>query len=103
MIPTNAITIDLPPVNPVEDEDEWIAPGQVVNQPRKSARTTTFRQIISLSKIVNSTLQMFFAPSQTMSGSLLLEEYNKYIKWFAKLPATVASVENAPPHVISLQ
>ncbi|EKG14941.1 Transcription factor fungi [Macrophomina phaseolina MS6] len=101
LIPTNAITVEIPPVDPVKDEDEWIAHGQL-NQPRKCTGTTTFRQLISLSKIVNSTLQMFFAPSKTISGSLLLEEYNKYIQWFAKLPAAVASVENAPPHVISL-
>lgn len=102
LIPNNAITVDIPPVDPAKDEAEWIAHGQV-NQPRKSLGSTTFRQVISLSKIVNSTLQMFFAPSRTISGSLLLEEYNKYIQWFAKLPATVQSVENAPPHVISLQ
>ncbi|KAH7025325.1 fungal-specific transcription factor domain-containing protein [Macrophomina phaseolina] len=47
-------------------------------------------------------ITMFFAPSRTITGSLLLEEYNKYTQWSAKLPAAVTSVEKAPPHVISL-
>lgn len=45
---------------------------------------------------------MFFAPSQIIKGRLLLDEYNRYQQWYHSLPAMVASVENAPAHVISL-
>ena len=63
----------------------------------------TFRQCAALSKIVNSTLLMFFAPSQIIKGSLLLDEYAKYLNWYQKLPPNVSSDEDAPAHVISLQ
>jgi hypothetical protein len=63
----------------------------------------TFRQCAALSKIVNSTLLTFYAPSQIIKGSLLLDEYAKYLHWYKKLPPTVSSTENAPAHVLSLQ
>jgi hypothetical protein len=46
---------------------------------------------------------MFFAPSQIIKGSLLLDEYDKYLNWQRHLPAMIASTENAPAHVLGLQ
>lgn len=85
-----------------EDEEAWVAYG--ITRPKKpSARSTTFTQVASLSKIVNSTLQMFFAPSQTLSGTLLLNEYEKYQRWYRKLPSILINIEDSPPHVLCLQ
>ena len=101
-IPTNAITVDLPPINKEEDEEEWLA-YDVPSGKRPGARSTTFNQVAALSKIVNSTLQMFFAPAQILSGSILLDEYNKYLRWYRRLPIIVSSIDDAPPHVLCLQ
>ncbi|OCK74707.1 hypothetical protein K432DRAFT_409640 [Lepidopterella palustris CBS 459.81] len=100
-IPTNAITVDLPPISKEDDEEEWLA-YDVPGGKRPGARSTTFNQVAALSKIVNSTLQMFFAPAQVLSGSILLDEYNKYLQWYRRLPQIVSSIDNAPPHVLCL-
>ncbi|KAF2669508.1 hypothetical protein BT63DRAFT_262961 [Microthyrium microscopicum] len=95
---TNAVTIELPPLDDDLDEQPW-GPRQV----KPGARASTFRQCAALSKIVNSTLLMFFAPSSIIKGKLLLDEYHKYTSWFERLPDIVRlSDEEVPPHVISL-
>lgn len=101
-VPVNAVTVDLPPIIKEDDDEPWIAYG-VNHETRPGCRSTTFREVASLSKIVNSTLMLFFAPSQTIKGSLLLSEYEKYLAWYARLPALVKNIENAPPHVLCLQ
>ncbi len=85
-----------------EDDNPW-GPRNTPYSQRPGARATTFRHCASLSKIVNSTLLMFFAPSQIIKGSLLLGEYEKYLHWYKHLPPAIASTENDPAHVISLQ
>lgn len=70
---------------------------------RPGVRATTFARCASLSKLINSTLVMFFAPVVPMSGALLLAEYEKYLDWYRSLPPKVANTKNAVPHVISLQ
>jgi hypothetical protein len=99
---TNAITVELPPVGGPDDTEPWGPPNSAIAS-RPGARATTFRHCASLSKIVNSTLLMFFAPSQIIKGSLLLDEYEKYLSWYRHLPAIISRTENAPAHVISLQ
>jgi hypothetical protein len=99
---TSAITVDLPPKSAEADEAPW-APDNMPGPKRPSARATTFYECASLSKIVNSTLLMFFAPSQIIKGSLLLDEYSKYLAWYRRLPDAVTSTDNAPPHVLCLQ
>jgi len=101
-IPTNAITVDLPPVDREDDDEEWEA-YSITRPVKPSAKSTTFHESSALSKIVNSTLQMFFAPTQIMSGSLLLNEYDKYITWYQRLPPVVARIDDATPHVLCLQ
>jgi hypothetical protein len=99
---TNAITVELPPVNEAEDEEPW-GPANSLAKRRPGVRASTFRQCAALSKIVNSTLLMFFAPAQIIKGQLLLDEYHKYLNWYRRLPRKLASTENAPAHVLSLQ
>ena len=101
-IPTNAITVDLPPIIEEEDGEGWEAYG--IKETRKpSAKSSTFVHVATLSKIVNSTLQMFFAPSQMLSDTLLLNEFGKYQRWYNDLPPIVQSIDDAPPHVLCLQ
>jgi hypothetical protein len=102
-IPTTAITVDMPRVVKEEDDEPWIPHADGSRAGRPGARSTTFHEVASLSKIVNSTLLLFFAPSQTMKGSLLLDEYNKYLAWYRRLPSIVASTKDAPPHILCLQ
>lgn len=99
---TSAITVDLPPIHSEEDEEEWTAHG-IARPVRPSAKSSTFHEAAALSKIVNSTLQMFFAPTQIISGGLLLSEYEKYLSWYKRLPPIVADMESATPHVLCLQ
>ena len=101
-IPVNAITVELPSILKDDDDEPWVAEG-INHFPKPGCRSTTFHEVSSLSKIVNSTLLMFFAPSQTIRGSLLLNEYEKYQAWYNRLPGLVKSIENAPPHVLCLQ
>jgi hypothetical protein len=102
-IPTTAITVELPTISQKEDDLAWMPYGNGERPRRPGARSTTFHEVASLSKIVNSTLLLFFAPSQKMRGSILLDEYDKYQKWYSRLPAIVSCTINAPPHVLSLQ
>jgi hypothetical protein len=99
---TNAVTVELPLIDEEEDEEPW-GPENSPAKRRPGARTTTFRQCAALSKIVNSTLLMFFAPSQIIKGHLLLDEYKKYLNWYRRLPRNISSTEDAPAHVLSLQ
>ncbi|TKA73117.1 hypothetical protein B0A49_03413 [Cryomyces minteri] len=100
-IPTSAVTVDLPPIDPGEDAEEWFAYD--INRPRKpSARSTTFNQVAALSKIVNSTLQLFFAPQVALCGNKLLEEYAKYTSWHKALPPIVSTIDDGTPHVLCL-
>ncbi|KAF1980896.1 hypothetical protein K402DRAFT_425854 [Aulographum hederae CBS 113979] len=97
----NAITVDLPPIIVEEDSEDWIGYDNV-HPVRPSIKSTTFHELAALSKIVNSTLQMFFAPTRILSGRSLLEEHDKYLAWFSKLPAKLANTDVAPPHVLCL-
>jgi hypothetical protein len=102
-IPVTAITIDLPTINEEDDQAPWEPFDDHSKTKIPGARSTTFLQVVSLSKILNSTLSLFFAPSQVIKGSLLLGEYNKYNAWFNQLPPIVHLAEESTPHVLSLQ
>ncbi|KAF2435240.1 hypothetical protein EJ08DRAFT_581095 [Tothia fuscella] len=101
-IPTTAITVELPRISPEEDDMPWGPHGDKEEPLQPGARSTTFHEVAALSKIVNSTLLLFFAPQEVMRGSLLLEEFEKYKMWYARLPTIVSTTKDAPPHVISL-
>jgi len=101
-IPVSAVTIDLPHIVQEDDEAAWESYGDGSHFTQPGGRSTTFHEVASLSKILNSTLYLFFAPSQTLKGSLLLNEYEKYKTWHAKLPDIVQLSDNAAPHVLTL-
>ena len=98
----NGVTVALPEVDNAEDDEPWEA-YETSLPVRPGARSTTFLQAALLSKIVNSTLLMFFAPSVPLNGNLLLEEYDKYRNWYRSLPDVVRHTSTAPSHVICLQ
>jgi hypothetical protein len=102
-IPTSSITIDLPSVVQKDDDAPWEAIGDGNETRIPGGRSTTFHEVASLSKILNSTLYLFFAPSQRLTGSLLLDEYNKYKDWYHRLPPIVSLIDDAAPHVLTLQ
>ena len=96
------VTVELPEIDPQEDEEPW-EPYEVVGPHMPGARATTFHQTALLSRIINGTLIMFFAPSAKLTGDSLLEQYHKYLNWKQKLPSNVSSLERAPSHVLNLQ
>jgi hypothetical protein len=102
-IPVTAVTIDLPAIDPEDDEVAWDSYGDGPHHKKPGGRSTAFHEVASLSKILNSTLYLFFAPSQALKGSLLLNEYNKYKAWYARLPNIVQLTDDAAPHVLTLQ
>jgi hypothetical protein len=98
----NGITCEPPAPPDMTDDAPWHA--YELNIPdRPGLRASAFKECAALSKLVNSTLVMFFAPTVSMSGALLLGEYEKYLEWYRNLPPKLANTENAVPHVISLQ
>lgn len=98
----NGVTAELPLIMQEEDERPWEAAGLgIVRKP--GARASVFHYCATLSRIVNSTLLMFFAPTSALTGESLLEEYQLYLDWKNGLPDIVAHTKNAPPHVICLQ
>lgn len=98
----NGVTAGLPLITEEEDNRPWEASDiGVVRRP--GVRASVFHYCSTLSKIVNATLLMFFAPSVPLTGSLLLEEYQMYLDWKHDLPDIVAITEDATPHVICLQ
>lgn len=102
-IPVTAITIELPSIVKEDDEAPWEPFGNGPHSKTRGGRSTIFQEVASLSKILNSTLYLFFAPSQVLKGSLLLNEYNKYKAWYARLPAIVQMMDDAAPHVLTMQ
>ncbi|KIW03216.1 uncharacterized protein PV09_05440 [Verruconis gallopava] len=101
-IPITAITIDLPSIVEADDLAPWEPVGDGSKTKVPGARSTTFYEVASLSRILNSTLYLFFAPSQVLKGSLLLDEYNKYKAWYSRLPPIVQLVDEPAPHVLCL-
>lgn len=99
----HGVTTDLPHVEALDDDAPWEASEMEDIAHKPGARSSTFRQSSELSKIINSTLHLFFAPSVPLSGRLLLEEYDKYLIWYESLPSVVSGTDNAPPHVLCLQ
>lgn len=90
----------MPTVNEELDENPWIAYYDGSDPVVPGASSSTFREVVSLCIIVNSTLTLFFSPAKEISGSLLLNEYRKYIKWRENLPSTIAATHDAPPHIL---
>ena len=99
---TNAITVEMPSIDSQEDVTPWRPYGSSSPHP-PSAKSTVFYEVAALSKIVNSTLQIFFAPTKVMSANLVLDEYQKYTDWYRRLPVLVRETEGASPHVLCLQ
>lgn len=101
-IPINGVTTSQPVVDKQMDETPWIAYYDTSKPILPGACSSTFCEVVSLCIIVNSTLTLFFSPTPTkaISGTLLLREYKKYIRWKEALPALMASTYEAPPHVL---
>lgn len=96
------VTVDLPGIDPAEDNEPW-EPYEIDGPHMPGARASTFHQCALLSRIINGTLIMFFAPSTKLTGDALLKEYQKYLQWKQKLPPKVASLDKAPSHILNLQ
>lgn len=98
----NGVTVELPVVDSDEDEENWSAYGMEIPN-RACARSSTFLYCATLSELINSTLLMFFAPTSSLSGSMLMAQYEKYREWWKHLPEILKITDQCPPHVLSLQ
>jgi len=96
------VTVATPEVQFSDDEEPW-QPYEVDVPGMPGARASVFYQCALLSRIINSTLMMFFAPSTKLTGDALLVEYHRYLQWKQKLPPNVASLDRSPSHVLNLQ
>ncbi|KAF2098612.1 hypothetical protein NA57DRAFT_56266 [Rhizodiscina lignyota] len=99
-IPINSVTTRRPSIDREVDARTWIAYYDSSEGVSPGGCSTTFKEVISLCVIVNSTLTMFFNPARTISGTLLLTEYNKYLKWKYALPKILTPTGRAPPHIL---
>ena len=98
----HGVTMDLPAISDDYDQEPW-HPYEAKGPDKPGARSSTFRSCAELSTVVNGTLQMFLAPTVPLSGSLLVEEYDKYTEWKRNLPSILSRTDDAPPHVLCLQ
>ena len=98
----HGVTVDLPPISDEYDQKPW-HPVDSQGPDRPGARSSTFRSCADLSMLINGTLQMFFAPTVPLSGSLLVKEHEKYEEWKKSLPPILSNIDNAPPHLLTLQ
>jgi hypothetical protein len=98
----NSVTIPKPAINPSVDLEMWIAYFDSSAGIYPGAISTTFREVVSLCILVNSTLTLFYSPARVISGTLLLDEYRKYLDWKVVLPQMVNNREKSPPHVLCL-
>ncbi|KAB8337010.1 hypothetical protein FH972_021314 [Carpinus fangiana] len=101
-INSHGVTQDPPEIDEDEDKELWWAPEFGTLPHRPGAKSSTFSFCASLSKVVNGTLLMFFAPLVPLSGSLLVDEYDKYLDWYHTLPLNIRNAKDAPPHVLCL-
>ncbi|KAL9092482.1 MAG: hypothetical protein Q9159_000829 [Coniocarpon cinnabarinum] len=101
-INAHGVTVDLPSIQDEFDQKPWHPYGSTERPDIPGARSSTFRACSELSTLVNGTLQMFFAPTVPLSGSLLVSEYEKYSEWKQGLPPLLNQTQEAPPHVLCL-
>lgn len=101
-IQVNCITAKIPEVDSSIDNETWVAYYESSKGISPGAVSTTFKELITLCIIVNSTLTLFFSPTKVISGSILLDEYEKYMKWKERLPNIVTASDRPPPHVLCL-
>jgi hypothetical protein len=68
--------------------------------------TSVFLQALTtLSELVNDKNYMFYAPKERLTGSKVLDCYNKYQAWYRRLPADLVIVGKSQPepHILVLQ
>lgn len=82
------------------DAKEWMAYYDGSEGVSPGACSTTFKEVVSLCAVVNSTLTMFFNPTRTISGTLLLNEYSKYKRWKHDIPPILSPTGHVPPHIL---
>ncbi|KAI9695939.1 MAG: hypothetical protein M1820_008351 [Bogoriella megaspora] len=100
-IPVNAVTVGMPEIDEGADAYPWY-PFGIEGPGKPGARSSTFNHLAALSKIINSTLSLFFAPTQKMTAAQIVQEHQKYINWFDALPPIISQIHDAPPHVLCL-
>lgn len=99
-IPVNSVTTTIPEVDAAIDSKPWIAYYDGSDPIVPGACSSTFREVVSLCTIVNSTLSLFFSPARGLSGALLIDEYNRFLRWKENLPRIVSATHEAPPHIL---
>lgn len=102
-----SVSIALPEPDLETDEETWKSYEMAITN-RPGARATVFRKCAELSKIANSTQIMFYAPTERLTGSRLVDNYEKYLDWYRHLPGMVRIIDEGkdpppPPHIICLQ
>lgn len=100
-LPTEAITMGLPEVDVELDAVPWHS-DDVARPKNPGMRSTSFRHLVMLSCLINSTLRLFFAPAERITAELVVREHNKYLEWFRRLPEEISSTRDAPPYVLFL-
>lgn len=103
-IPRAAITLD----KPILDETPAVPEAFPGSLNASSGVVTTrmfLQEFTSLSELVNDNNHMFFAPKDRLTGSKLIDCYNKYKAWYKKLPPLlgVEGKKEPEPHILTLQ
>jgi hypothetical protein len=100
-IPVAAITVALPQVDDDVVSHEWNA-NESPEHGGAGMQRSTFRRLVMLAKLVNSTLQLFYAPSRRISAKAIVDEHSRYLDWYVGMPAGLSDLADAPPNLIWL-
>lgn len=69
---------------------------------KPALQSSTFHSLAALASLVNSTLNLFYAPPYHITARIVNAEHKKYLEWFDSLPLGLRSCADAPPHVLHL-
>lgn len=104
IFPGQSISLELPSIDAKADDLPWAAYEMSLPN-RPGARSTTFKSCAELSKIVNANQFLFYAPTERLSGSRLIDQYEMYLEWYRGLSDMLFldGGKSPPPHVLCLQ
>lgn len=101
-LPRAAITLDKPTL------EELSNPLDTPSGPSRTQPVLTTRmflhELTTLSELVNDNNYMFFAPKERLTSTRLMDCYDKYQKWYERLPLAlqIKDKEQPEPHTLVL-
>lgn len=102
-LPRAAITLDKPILEEAPGVPEGF-PAPTRAQPGVVTTRMFLQEFTSLSELINDNNYMFYGPRDRLTSAKLLDCYNKYQAWYARLPLalTLNGRKQVEPHILVL-